>query len=262
MPRRARIDASGALHHIICRGIERRKIFRNNTDKDDFVNRLSQVLSETNTPCYAWALLSNHLHLLLRTGNAPIATIMRKVLTGYVVNFNRRHKRYGHLFQNRYKSIICEDDPYLLELTRYIHLNPLRAGVVESLEKLNRYQWSGHAVLIGKIERKWQDTATMLGYLGNSHEEAIEEYARFIEDGVSQDRRPELVGGGLVRSLGGWSEVVSLRRKSRKAISDERILGSSEFVERIITEADQKEKETLRLSAKISGLDSLAKTVS
>ena len=89
MPRRARIDAPGALHHIICRGIERRKIFRNNTDKDDFVNRLSQVLSETNTPCYAWALLSNHLHLLLRTGNAPIATIMRKVLTGYEVNFNQ-----------------------------------------------------------------------------------------------------------------------------------------------------------------------------
>jgi putative transposase len=73
------------LHHIICRGIERRKIFLNNTDKDDFVNRLPQVLSETNTPWYAWAFFSNHLHLLLRTRNAPIANIMRKVLIGYVV---------------------------------------------------------------------------------------------------------------------------------------------------------------------------------
>ena len=87
MPRKARIDAPGALHHIICRGIERRKIFRNNTDKGDFVNRLPQVLSETNTPCYAWALLSNHMILLLRTGNASIATIMRRVLTGYMVRF-------------------------------------------------------------------------------------------------------------------------------------------------------------------------------
>ena len=82
-----------------------------------------------------------------------------------------------------------------------------------------------------------------------------------MEDGVSQGRRPELVGGGLIRSLGGWSEVVSLRRKRRRAISDERILGRSEFVERIITEAEQKEQETLRLSLKISDLDSLARTV-
>ena len=102
MPRRARIDAPGALHHIICRGIERRKVFQNDTDKDDFIDRLSRALTETQTPCYAWALLSNHLHLLLRTGNAPIATIMQKVLTGYVVSFNRRYRRNGHLFQNRY----------------------------------------------------------------------------------------------------------------------------------------------------------------
>ena len=244
------------------RGIERRRIFRNKIDRTDFLDRLAELSLAGHLKVYAWALMSNHFHMLVRTGNQPLASSMRKLLTGYVVNFNRRHKRYGHLFQNRYKSIICEDDPYLLELTRYIHLNPLRAGVLESLDKLNRYQWSGHAVLMEKVERKWQDTATVLAYFGNSHEEAIEGYARFIEDGVSQDRRPELVGGGLVRSLGGWSEVVSLRRKSRKAISDERILGSSEFVERIITEADQKEKETLRLSAKISGLDSLAKTVS
>jgi len=131
--RKARIDAPGALRHIICRGIERRKIFRNDTDKDDFIGRLSKVLTETHTPCYAWALLSNHLHLLLRTGNAPIATIMRKVLTGYVVSFNRRYWRNGHLFQNRYKSILCQEDNCLLELVRYIHLNPLRAELISSI---------------------------------------------------------------------------------------------------------------------------------
>ena len=129
MPRKARIDAPGALHHIICRGIERRKIFLNDIDRDDFVDRLSMIVSESETLCYAWALIPNHFHLLLKTGNTPIATVMRRLLTGYAVGFNHRHRRYGRLFQNRYKSILCQADPYLLELVRYIHLNPLRAGI-------------------------------------------------------------------------------------------------------------------------------------
>jgi putative transposase len=108
MPRKARIDSPGALHHIICRGIERRKIFIDNADKNNLVARLGRVISETQTPCYAWALIDNHFHLLLKTGNMPIATLMRKLLTGYAVSFNLRHNRTGHLFQNRYKSILCQ----------------------------------------------------------------------------------------------------------------------------------------------------------
>ena len=118
MPRKARIDAPGALHHIISRGIESRKIFWTDEDRDNFIDRLAAVLKETATGCYAWALLPNHFHLLLRTGNTTIATIMRRLLTGYVVTFNRRHRRHGHLFQNRYKSILCQEDPYFLELVR------------------------------------------------------------------------------------------------------------------------------------------------
>ena len=261
MPRQPRLDAPGALHHVMGRGIERTRIFRNNRDRTDFVDRLAALSLAGHVKVYAWALMSNHVHLLVRTGDQPLSSSMRRLLTGYVVNFNRRHQRQGHLFQNRYKSIVCEDDPYLLELTRYIHLNPLRAGVVESVAQLNRYEWSGHAALTGKVQRRWQDTDTVLADFGQSHTEAIEAYGRFIADGVSQGRRPELVGGGLVRSLGGWSEVVSLRRTRRRAIADERILGSSAFVERIITEAEQKEQETLRLSVKISDLDALASTV-
>ena len=98
MPRKARIDAPGASHHIICRGIERRRIFQDNADRDNFIKRISAVLTETSTPCYAWALISNHFHLLLRTGKVPIATVMRRLLTGYAVSFNRRHHRYGHVF--------------------------------------------------------------------------------------------------------------------------------------------------------------------
>ena len=110
MPRKARIDAPGALHHIIVRGIEKRQIFKDDKDRHQFIKRLDDVLTETETPVYAWALMPNHAHFLLKTGLTPIATIMRRLLTGYAGYFNRRHRRHGHLFQNRYKSILCQEE--------------------------------------------------------------------------------------------------------------------------------------------------------
>ncbi|MBW2248171.1 MAG: transposase, partial [Deltaproteobacteria bacterium] len=126
MFRLARLDAPGVLHHIIIRGIERRKIFRNDEDKDNFIDRLSNLLPQTRTACYAWALMSNHAHFLFRSGGAGMATLMRRLLTGHAIYFNRKYRRHGQLFQNRYKSIICQEDIYFKELLRYIHLNPLR----------------------------------------------------------------------------------------------------------------------------------------
>jgi len=157
MPRQPRLDAPGALHHVMGRGIERTNIFRIDRDQEDFLNRLANQCVEGNLIVYAWCLLSNHFHLLVRTGRHPIFRSMKKLLTGYVVNFNLRHKRYGHLFQNRYKSIICEEDPYLLELTRYIHLNPVRAGMVRNVKQLSAYRWSGHSAIMGRVKREWQD---------------------------------------------------------------------------------------------------------
>ena len=130
MPRSARIDGPGALHHIIARGISRRRIFDDDADREAFLDRLGAVLNETDTACFAWALIPNHFHLVLRTGHVPVTTVMRRLLTGYAMNYNRRHRRSGHLFQNRYKSILCQQEPYFLELVRYLHLNPLRAKVV------------------------------------------------------------------------------------------------------------------------------------
>ena len=129
MPRKARIDAPGALHHIIIRGIERKAIFKDSADRENFFERSDQIISDTETGYYAWVFMTNHIHLLLKTGVAPIATVMRRLLTGYAVTFNRRHRRHGHLFQNRYKSFLCEEEVYLKELVRYIHLNPLRAKI-------------------------------------------------------------------------------------------------------------------------------------
>jgi hypothetical protein len=187
---------------------------------------------------------------------------MRRLLTGYVVNFNRRHKRYGHLFQNRYKSILCEEDPYLLELTRYIHLNPLRAGIVRNLKELRLYAWSGHSAIMGEQRRKWQDVGGVLGYFGRRKKRAMAAYENYVSEGIERGRRPDLVGGGLIRSLGGWSEVLSLRRRGEKTASDERILGSGEFIEQVLSETEEEAKETLRWRGKVPDLQSLLSKVS
>jgi putative transposase len=126
MPRTARLDAPGVLHHVMIRGIERRKIFWNNKDRDDFIERLEKLCPATQTSCYAWAFLSNHAHFLFRTGKEPLSRLIRRLLTGYAVTFNRRHHRSGQLFQNRYKSIICQEEPYFRELVRYIHHSLLK----------------------------------------------------------------------------------------------------------------------------------------
>jgi putative transposase len=150
MPRQARLDAPGALQHVMARGIERRKIFLDDKDRTSFLERLALILEETQTQCYAWALIPNHFHILLRIGTTPLSTVMRRLMTGYAVTFNIRHRRSGHLFQNRYKSVVCQEDTYLLELTRYIHLNPLRARLVEDLKSLDKYQWAGHSAILGR----------------------------------------------------------------------------------------------------------------
>jgi putative transposase len=240
MPRLARLDAPGVFHHIIIRGIERRKIFRDNRDRENFLERLGGLLLETKTGCYAWALLPNHAHFLFRTGEVPLATLMRRLLTGYVVSFNRRHKRHGHLLQNRYKSIVCQEDIYLQELVRYIHLNPLRAGVVPNLEALNSYSYCGHRGLMGKVGRPWQNVSYVLYSFGKTVRRARREYFSYVEAGVGQGHRRDLIGGGLIRSLGGWEEVEKLRLRGRDHIkSDERILGDSDFVGSVLGQAEE-----------------------
>jgi REP element-mobilizing transposase RayT len=224
MPRKARIDIPGLLQHVIVRGIEKRDIFLDDSDRAMFVARFSSLLVETGTDCFAWAMMTNHFHLLLRCGRVELSRFMRRLLTGYAVNFNHRHGRSGHLFQNRYKSVICEEDAYLLELIRYIHLNPLRAGVVSGLTGLDIYPWSGHSVLLGKEVLAGQVVEEVLLLFGKRLSTARKKYREFVADGVGHGRRPELVGGGLHRSrkASGQEEMVSF---------DDRVLGGSAFVE-------------------------------
>lgn len=247
MPRQARLDVPGALHHIMVRGIDKSNIFRDDEDKSRFLERLGQTVSEGKCTIYAWVLMDNHVHILFKSGKDGISAVMRKLLTWYAQYFNRKHRRTGHLFENRYKSILCDEDNYLLALIRYIHLNPIRAKIVTTIEQLNRYSWSGHRTLIGKAKHPWMDVDHALSEFGTTRRKAVNEYQRFMQEGLSQGRLPELTGGGLIRSKGGWSQVLSARRSGRKEEFDERILGNGDFVNAILKEAEEKTTRQLKL---------------
>ncbi|MEA3385292.1 MAG: transposase [Thermodesulfobacteriota bacterium] len=290
MPRQPRLDAPGLLQHVMARGIERREIFKDDQDRQSFLERLAVILEETQTQCYAWALIPNHFHLLLRTGLTPLSKVMRRLMTGYAVTFNKRHKRSGHLFQNRYKSVVCEEDPYLLELIRYIHLNPLRAGLVKDLKELDKYPWTGHSAIMGKrknslapcpspknrftplncsegapkgiqlgpekpekylVEKTIED---VLLQFGDKLREARRRYRQFVKSGVDQGSRPELQGGGLVRSAGGDKSGLLGRKKEERELRDARILGSGDFVSAILQDANELEERKTNYGI---GLDEL-----
>ncbi|MBW2091124.1 MAG: transposase, partial [Deltaproteobacteria bacterium] len=272
----------------MARGIERRNIFKDDKDREAFLGRLAVILEETQTQCYAWALIPNHFHLLLRTGPTPLSIVMRRLMTGYAVTFNKRHKRSGHLFQNRYKSIVCEEDPYLLELIRYIHLNPIRAGLVKDLKELDKYPWCGHSSILGrrknplipevrnlKPEVRSHSTPNqpnrftplncsegapkgiqlgpnrpekslaektiedVLLHFGETFDVARRRYRQFVKNGIDQGTRPELQGGGLVRSAGGNKAGLLGRKKEERELGDARILGSGDFVSEALRKAGE-----------------------
>jgi len=186
--------------------------------------------------CLAWTLMSNHYHLLVRVGSDPLAKLMAPLLGGYASSYNRRHNRCGYVFQNRYKSILCDADNYLLELVRYIHLNPLRAGIVANLKSLDFYPWTGHAGLMGKKQQVWQSVNEVMVFFGDDPCKAREMYRNFVSDGIEFGGRRNLTGGGLIRSYGGWENLKQLRKEHTKCIGDERILGDSKFVKRALAQ--------------------------
>ncbi len=223
-------------------------------DRRQFVERLGRLARELKTAIYAWALLTNHAHLLRRSGPHGLPPFMRRFLTGYALAYNRRHHRHGHLFQNRYQSIVCEEEVYFTELVRYIHLNPLRAKLVGTLEELDTYPWSGHAVVMGKVAHAWQARDSVLSWFGETTGRARRAYRHYVAEGLKQGRRPELGGGGLIRSRGGWSEVVALRRQGQRELGDERVLGGEEFVATLLREAEERVQRQLGVRQKEPGV--------
>lgn len=245
MPRQARIDIPGLLQHVIVRGVAQSDIFTNDIDREDFVGRLGSLLIETKTLCYAWALLDNHVHLLLLPTEQPLARLMRRLLTGYAVSYNLRHKRAGHLFQNRYKSIVCDDENYRLELLRYIHLNPLRAGIVADLEELASYPWCGHQQLIGTAPYQLLMATELLPLFAVGKKAAVEHYLRFLADGLVED--------GVKLSRGGRQSSRAYNAQlADDELFDERILGGGGFVEQVLGAEELIHRPQLPLAELIS----------
>ena len=238
MPRGPRLDFPGALHHVIVRGIERRRIFRSQADRQRFLDRLGEWVLESRASLYAWALMPNHAHLLLRTGQVPLSRLMQAWLSAYSTGFNRCHRRSGHLFQNRFKSTLVEEEPYLRQLLAYIHLNPVRSHLPVTLDTLDRHPWTGHAVLLGNHTYPAQDTDFVLALFGGSVDAARDSYRRFVHT-YARGQSCDLDGGGLRRSVGGWTHRERLRGGRERWASDERVLGSHAFVERLLSDTDE-----------------------
>jgi len=229
MPRAARLDFPGAMHHVIARGIERRSILRDDQDRLGFLNRIAEVINQTRLELLAWCMMTNHCHFLVRTGPTPLSSCMHRLLGGHAGAFNRRHRRVGHLFQGRFFSTLVDADEYFLELIRYIHLNPVIAGIV-SIDDLDQYPWTGHSALLGNQPFSAQNTDDVLRQFGTRVGAARTAYRQFVRDGWLRKTYRRFDGGGLRRSARGWEAVENLARGRESWTFDERILGSSEFV--------------------------------
>lgn len=241
MPRTARIDSPGLVHHVRVRGVEKRKIFLNDFDRREFLERLDGQCEDNGSVIYAWSLMSNHFHLAIRTGHKPLSKTMSGLLTGYAMGFNRRHNRSGHLFQNRYKSTVVEEERYLLALVRYIHRNPMEARMVSDMSGLGLYPWTGHCALMKGKKRDFQDVAFILGQFAKTTATARKRLAAFmVEKNASQDGKV-FTGGGLVRSAGGMERLKEIEQDGERWMHDERILGSSSFVEQVVKQNEQVE---------------------
>lgn len=149
MPRGPRDDAPGAAHHVMLRGIERRAIFADDADRSDFVRRLDQLVPELGFRCFAWVLMSNHVHLVVRSGGVRVSRLVARLATGYAGWFNRRHDRVGHLFQNRFRSRRVVDDADLVGLVLYVLRNPVEVGRAGSPLALGRDRWCAAGALLG-----------------------------------------------------------------------------------------------------------------
>jgi len=249
MPRCARLDVPGGFYHLMARGNEKHAIFSDWNDYRNLQERLRRVLAESGEKCLAWCLMPNHFHILLVRGERPLPEFMRRVMTGHAVYFNTRHHRCGHLFQNRYKSILCGRDPYLLELIAYIHLNPLRAGLVKNYGALAAFPWCGHAELLGRTRDGLTDAGMCLGYFGSTAETARLGYEKFLRERVHVYSPGELSRGGYH-----WRSSAAAGGSAGAPLSDPRILGDSSFVERVLRSADAKDVPCLSISDVLAGV--------
>lgn len=207
MARKPRVEFAGAFYHVICRGNQRRPIFHSDGDRADYLDRLEHYRERYEFAVYAYVLMANHVHLLMETGRVPLSKIMQGLQFTYTRYYNRKYDKVGHLFQGRYKAILCDRDSYLLELVRYLHLNPARLR--HPLDPW-RYRWSSHGAYVGKDSPVKVETSVVLGQLGKVVGNARRAYLQFMAEG---------------KELG--------HQENYYQTVDQRFLGDERFVEQI-----------------------------
>lgn len=183
MARKPRVEFPGAFYHVLARGNQKQKTFLNETDYERYRSRLKHYREKFVFSLYAYVLMPNHVHLLIKTGETPLSKIMQGLQFSYTQYFNRTHRKVGHLFQGRYKAILCEEESYLLELVRYIHLNPVRAGLVRRPED---YPWSSHPLYLERGKNVWLEKDFVLGLFDSRKGRALPRYRSFIEEGMGK----------------------------------------------------------------------------
>ena len=184
MARPLRLEFAGALYHVTSRGNHREAIYEQDGDRERFLTIMANVCEQYNWLCYAYCLMDNHYHLLVETPEANLAKGMRQLNGVYTQAFNRTHQRVGHVFQGRYKAILVDKESYLLELSRYIVLNPVRAKMVRSAIE---WPWSSYRETIGqKVKAKWLNDDWLLAGFGQKKSEAIDAYKQFVAEGKGQ----------------------------------------------------------------------------
>lgn len=228
----------GMIHHVMCRGVGGMEIFRDNLDRDDLLRRLSVLTGEDRLQLYAFSLMPNHFHLLVRPLSLGLPTFMSRLLTGFSGRFNLRAKRHGHVFQDRYKSIVVEEERYLLELIRYIHLNPIRAGIIGSLSELASWPYTGHATLLGQNKRPWIESDETLQHFSKTLLQARRILIQFMKDGLSVDD-----ASGFANMPIDFSSATIGKKHTP---IDDRILGSSKFVKEILSGLHNKAPSALQ----------------
>jgi len=182
MSRPLRLEFHNALYHITSRGDRRENIYEDNTDRIAFLNIFASVIDQFNWSCFAYCLMDNHYHLLVQTPDANLSKGMRQLNGVFTQAYNRRHNKTGHLFQGRYKAILVDEDAYLLELSRYIVFNPVKARMVKLA---GNWQWSSYQAMTGKIAApQWLSVNYMLSQFSKQRKTAIRKYEEFVADGV------------------------------------------------------------------------------
>ena len=232
MARRPRIEFSGALYHVIVRGNQRQEIFHDEADYRKYLSLLCAYKERYQSKLFAYTLMSNHVHLIIETGETPLSKVLQGLNQSYTQYYNLRWRTVGHLFQGRYKAILCDRDEYLLALVRYIHLNPVRAGIVE---EASRYLWSSHRVYLGMENASGVDVDEVLNMFSSGKGVARRRYLGFVREGIGDGGE-----GEYYRTL------------------DQRILGSEEFAK----EVQRQGEKPVKLPTKVPSLAMLAHAVS